>query len=113
MPSMWTIWIIFETERIGLMHMHDPPHPGEMIREFCLEPLGLTVTRAAEGLGVTRKTLSAILNGRAGVSPEMAIRLSKAFGGTPESWLSRQMLFDLWNAGQRAADIKVTRFRAA
>jgi len=67
------------------MQMHNPPHPGEIIREFCIEPLELSITEAAEGLGVSRKTLSAILNGRAGISPEMALRLSKALGRTPES----------------------------
>ena len=67
--------------------MHNPPHPGEVIRELCLDPLGLTVTAAADGLGVARRTLSALLNGHAGISPEMAIRLSKAFGRSPESWL--------------------------
>ncbi len=65
------------------MQMHNPPHPGEAVREFCLEPLGLRVTRAAKGLGVSRKALSELLNGHSGVSPEMAIRLSKAFGGGP------------------------------
>jgi len=65
------------------MRMHNPPHPGEIIREFCVEPLDLTVTEAAEALGVTRKTLSTLLNGRAGISPEMALRLSKVFGRTP------------------------------
>ena len=70
------------------MKMHNPPHPGEIIRDQCLEPLGLTVTAAAKGLGVTRKALSELLNGHSGVSPEMAIRLSKAFGGTPETWLT-------------------------
>lgn len=68
------------------MKMHNPPHPGEMLRELCIEPLGLSVTRTAEALGVSRKTLSAILNGRAGISPEMAIRLSKAFDTSAESW---------------------------
>ena len=78
------------------MKMHNPPHPGEIIRDQCLEPLGLTVTAAAKGLGVTRKTLSELLNGHSGVSPEMAIRLSKAFGGAPETWLRLQMQYDLW-----------------
>ena len=95
------------------MQMHNPPHPGEVIREFCLEPLSLTVTRAAAGLGVSRKTLSELLNGRSGVSPEMAIRLAKAFGGSPESWLRQQMHYDLWHAQQRARSIKVDRFKAA
>ncbi len=67
------------------MKMHAPPHPGEVLKELCMEPLGLTVTEAAAGLGVSRKTLSAILNGRAGISPEMALRLAQAFGTTPES----------------------------
>ena len=89
--------------------MKDPPHPGELIKEFCVAPLGLTVTAAAAGLGVTRKTLSAVLNGRAGVSPEMAIRLSKAFGRTPEGWLALQMQYDLWHTGQRVGDIAVKR----
>jgi len=77
------------------MHMHNPPHPGEIIREFCIEPLNLSVTEAANALGVTRKTLSALLNGRSGVSPEMALRLSKVFGRTPEGWLRLQLQFDL------------------
>ena len=63
------------------MKMHNPPHPGEVLRELCLEPLGLSVTRAAEALGVSRKTLSAIVNERAGISPEMAIRLSDMVRG--------------------------------
>ena len=91
------------------MKMHDPPHPGEIIREQCLEPLGLTITAAAKGLGVTRKALSELLNGHSGLSPEMAIRLSKAFGGNPETWLRLQMQYDLWHA-ERRADINVVRF---
>ncbi len=95
------------------MRMHNPPHPGEVLRELCLEPLGLTVTDAAEALGVSRKTLSAILNGRAGISPEMAIRLSKAFGTSAESWLNQQMQYDLWVAEQAAGDIRVKKLSAA
>ena len=90
--------------------MHNPPHPGEIIRDQCLEPLGLSVTQAAAGLGVTRKALSELLNGHSGVSPEMAIRLSKAFGSTAEHWLAMQMQYDLWNAERRAAKIIVVRF---
>ncbi len=82
------------------MRMYDPPHPGEIIREFCIEPLGITVTEAAKALGVTRKTLSALLNGRSGISPEMALRLSKVFGRTPEGWLRLQLQYDLWKAKQ-------------
>lgn len=95
------------------MKMHNPPHPGEILRELCLEPLDLSVTRAAEALGVSRKTLSAILNGRAGISPEMAIRLSKAFGTSAESWLNQQMQFDLWVAEQRLGDLDVEKLSAA
>jgi len=82
------------------MGMHNPPHPGEIIREFCVEPLGLTVTKAAESLGVTRKTFSMLLNGKSGISPEMALRLSKVFGRTPEGWLRLQLQYDLWKAKQ-------------
>ena len=82
------------------MRMHNPPHPGKIIREFCVEPLDLTVTEAAKALDVTRKTFSTLLNGRAGISPEMAIRLSRVFGRTPEGWLRLQLQFDLWKAEQ-------------
>ena len=82
------------------MAMQNPPHPGGIVRRQCLEPLDLSVTRAAEGLGVTRQALSDLVNGHAGVSTEMAIRLSKAFGSSPETWLGMQMAYDLW-AGPR------------
>ena len=82
------------------MGMHNPPHPGEIIKEFCVESLGLTVTKAAESLGVTRKTFSMLLNGKSGISPEMALRLSKVFGRTPEGWLRLQLQYDLWKAKQ-------------
>lgn len=95
------------------MRMHNPPHPGEAVRELCLEPLGLTVTGAAAGLGVSRKALSELVNGRAGVSPEMAIRLAKAFGGSPEAWLTQQMHYELWQARKRSRGIKVKTFKAA
>lgn len=95
------------------MLMHNPPHPGEIIRELCLEPLGVSVTEAAESLGVSRKTLSAILNGRAGISPEMAIRLSIAFDTSPESWLHQQSQYDLWQAEQNRSSLKVRRLTAA
>jgi addiction module HigA family antidote len=93
--------------------MHNPPHPGEIIRELCLEPLGLSVTDAAAGLGVSRKTLSSIINGRAGISPEMALRLSIALDTTPESWLNQQMQYDLWLAKQQSKDLKVRKLSAA
>ncbi len=89
------------------MAMKNPPHPGEIIRDLCIEPLGLTITQAAQGLGVTRKTLSQVLNRRSGISPEMAIRLSKAFGRSPESWLALQALYDLAQISKDAATIDV------
>ena len=94
------------------MAMHNPPHPGRVIRHACLDALGLTVTEAAKGLGVSRNTLSMLLNGRLGISPEMAIRLSQGFGGSPESWLLQQMQYDLWQARQRPDKIKVRKFAA-
>ncbi|MHB8793485.1 MAG: HigA family addiction module antitoxin [Thermoleophilia bacterium] len=95
------------------MVMHNPPHPGEVLRELCLAPLDLTVTAAADALGVSRKTLSAILNGRAGISPEMAIRLSIAFGDSAESWLNQQTQYDLWLAEQNRKNLKVKKLSAA
>ena len=93
--------------------MHNPPHPGEVIKELCLEPLGISVTAAADGLGVSRKTLSAILNGRAGISPEMAVRLSIAFDTSSESWLNQQTQYDLWQAEQNRDSLHVNRLSAA
>lgn len=95
------------------MKMHNPPHPGEILRELCLEPLGLTVTEAARALGVSRKTLSAILNRRAGISPEMAVRLSLAFDTSAESWLHQQTQFDLWHAEKNRQRLGVRRLTAA
>ena len=95
------------------MVMYNPPHPGEIIREFCIEPLGLTVTETAKAIGVTRKTLSALLNGRSGISPEMALRLSKVFGRSPEGWLKLQLQYDLWTT-QQSVDLKnLRRIKAA
>lgn len=95
------------------LRMHQPPHPGEILRELCLVPLDLSVTAAAESLGVSRNTLSAILNGRAGISPEMAIRLSIAFNTTAESWLQQQMQFDLWHAERSRKQLRVRKLAAA
>jgi addiction module HigA family antidote len=95
------------------MRMHNPPHPGEIIREMCVEPLGLTVTDTAKALKVTRKTISSILNGRAGISPEMALRLSKVFGRTPEGWMRLQLQYDLWKAEQSIDISKLQRIKAA
>ena len=94
------------------MQMHNPPHPGEILRSLCLEPLGLSVTDAAVGLGVGRKTLSAILNGRAGISPEMAVRLSIAFKTSAESWLNQQVQYDLWRAEKLRKTLRVARLAA-
>ena len=94
------------------MKMHNPPHPGEILRSLCLEPLGLSVTDAAKGLGVSRKTLSSVLNGRAGVSPEMAVRLSIAFDTSAESWLNQQVQYDLWQAEKRRKSLRVSRLAA-
>ena len=90
-----------------MMPMSNPPHPGEIVREECLEPLGLTVTRAAQGLGVTGQALSDLVDGKAGVSVEMSLRLSKAFGSSPETWLGMQTAYDLWQAQERAEHIEV------
>jgi len=92
------------------MEMFDPPHPGEIIRDDCIKPLGLTVTATAQGLGVSRQSLSELLNGRNGVSAEMAIRLEKAGWGTADLWLRLQVKHDLWHAKQHAKAIKVTKF---
>jgi len=111
MPQLSTTKITTEVSK--MMQMYNPPHPGEILKELCLEPLGLTVTKAAEALGVSRKTLSAILNGRAGISPEMAIRLSMAFGTSAESWLNQQTQYDLWIARQNLQAVKVERLFAS
>ena len=95
------------------MAMHNPPHPGGIVRRQCLEPLELSVTEAARGLGVTRQALSDLVNEKAGISIEMAIRLSKAFGSTPETWLGMQMAYGLWQARDRFNEIKVQKFHAA
>ena len=95
------------------MQMHNPPHPGEVLRDLCLKPMGLTVTQAAAALGVSRKTLSSILNARAGISPEMAVRLSLAFGTTAESWLNQQVQYDLWHAERKRNKLRVARLSAA
>jgi addiction module HigA family antidote len=95
------------------MKMHNPPHPGEVLRELCLQPLGLSVTRAARALGVSRKTLSSILNGRSGISAEMAIRLSIAFNTTAESWLRQQLQYDLAQAEAKRRSLRVKKLAAA
>ncbi len=93
--------------------MHNPPHPGEAVRTLCVEPLGLTVTEAARALKVTRKTLSTLMNGRSGISPSMALRLSKVFGRTPEGWMRLQLQYDLWKAEQALDVSGLKRIHAA
>ena len=89
------------------MTMKNPPHPGLSVRHDCIEPLGLTITEAAEVLGVTRQTLNNLVNGESGISADMAIRLDKAFGGGAETWLRLQMAYDLAQARQHEADIQL------
>lgn len=91
------------------LHMHNPPHPGEVLKTLCLEPLGLSVTKAAQALGVGRTALSNLLNGRTGVTPQMAMRLSIAFDTTAESWINQQVQYDLWQARQHRGKFHVTR----
>ena len=93
--------------------MKHPPHPGRIVRQECIEPLELSVTEAAKGLGVTRKALSELLNGRSGISPEMALRLSKAFGSSAEMWLGLQLDYDLAQLRAKARTIKVQKFAPA
>ena len=91
------------------MPMSNPPHPGLSVRHDCLEPLGLSVSEAAEGLGVSRKQLSNVVNGRAGISPEMAIRLDKAFGGGADAWYRLQAAYDIAQAKKTASGVRVKR----
>jgi antitoxin HigA-1 len=93
------------------MPMKNPPHPGGFVFRQCIEPLGLSITKAAAALGVTRTTLSELVNGRRGISPEMAVRISKVFGGSAESWLTQQAHYDL--AQVRVDRIKLKRLRPA
>lgn len=92
--------------------MKNPLHPGQIVRHDCLEPLGLSVTDAAKALGITRQALNNVVNGKSGISPEMAIRLTKAFGSTPETWLGMQLAYDLARARKSESEIKVRRLRA-
>ena len=94
------------------MEMHNPPHPGEIIRELCLEPLGLSITAAARALRISRKSLSELINGRSGISPEMALRLALAFGTSAESWLAQQNQYDIWKARRKFGKLRIRRFAA-
>src|SRR2546427_11997312 len=91
------------------LRMHNPPHPGEILKKLCFEPLELSVTKASKALGVSRSTLSNLLHGRTGITPEMAMRLSIAFDTTAESWMNQQVQYDLWKASRRRRKFQVTR----
>ena len=95
------------------MAMHSPPHPGRVVRQECLEPLGLTVTDAAKVLDVSRLSVSNLVNGKSGISPEMAIRLEKAFGSSADAWLRLQAAYDLAKARKAEGSIKVKRYEPA
>jgi antitoxin HigA-1 len=112
-PWMWTMSTTIEMRERISRAMHNPPHPGGIVRRQCLEPLRLTVTDAAKGLGVTRQALSDLVNEKVGISVDMAIRLSKAFGSNPEAWLGMQTAYDLWQARDRMTTIEVQRFEPA
>ena len=92
------------------MPMYNPPHPGGIVRRQCLEPLGLSVSRASEGLGVAKEELCDLINEKTGISVEMAVRLSKAFGSSAETWLGMQMAYDLWHAEEHIGEIEVEQF---
>jgi addiction module HigA family antidote len=89
--------------------MKNPPHPGRVVRDECLEPLGLSVTEAARGLGVSRQALNNLVNEKAGISAEMAVRLTKAFGGTPDTWLRMQVAYDLAQVAESRIHVKAYR----
>lgn len=92
------------------MRMHNPPHPGKVLKELYMKPLNLTITEVAGGLNVSRKSLSEIINGKYGISPDMAIRLAKAFATTPESWLNLQQQYDIWLAKKKQSNLKIRIF---
>jgi addiction module HigA family antidote len=95
----------------AIMPMKNPPHPGTVVFDECIEPSGSSITETAKALGVSRIALSEVVNGRRGISPEMAVRLSKLFGGSAESWLIQQVQYDL--AQVKADRIKVKRLEPA
>jgi addiction module HigA family antidote len=103
--------IIIEVIGVKKMAMKEPPHPGLSVRYDCLEPLGLSITVGAQILGVSRQALNNLVNAKAGISPEMAIRLDKAFGGSAEAWLALQVAFDLAQARKKESTIMVKQFR--
>ena len=95
------------------MKMYNPPHPGEIIKGLWLDPMGVSITDAARAMGVSRKTLSKIVNGKARVTPEIAVRLSVALGGSAESWLGHQAAYDLWEIEQHGDDLRAVPLFAA
>ena len=103
---MYGMWTMKTTTVEKSLEMHNPPHPGGVFLRLYMEPLGLTVTAAAKRLGVSRKTLSLITNEHAGVSPEMALRISMATTTTPESWVGMQAAYDLWQAKQQKRKLR-------
>lgn len=95
------------------MKMHNPAHPGEVLNEVCLKPLGITITEAAAKLGVARKTVSKIVNGRGAITPEMALRLEIVFGSTAQTWMNMQTAHDLWRAEKLRKSLKAALHRVA
>ncbi len=95
------------------MKMYNPPHPGEVIKGLWLDPMGISITVAAKALGISRKTLSKIVNGNGSVTPEMAMRLSIALGGSPESWMGHQVAYDLWQVEQHKNELHVKPLKVA
>ena len=95
------------------MKMHNPPHPGEVIKGLWLDPMGISIAAASRALGISRKTLSKIINGNGSVTPEMAVRLSIALGSSPESWIGHQVTYDLWQVEQHINELHVKPLKAA
>jgi len=95
------------------MKMHNPPHPGEIIKGLWLEPMGISITTASQALGISRKTLSKIINGNGSVTPEMAVRLSIALGSSAESWMGHQVAYDLWQIEQYKNELHVKPLKVA
>jgi addiction module HigA family antidote len=106
-------FVDYHYDRDTTMPMKNPPHPGRIVREECLQALGLSVTAGAKALGVSRQALNNLVNERAGISPEMAIRLAKAFGSTAQTWLRMQSNYDLAQALKSESKIRVRRYQRA
>jgi antitoxin HigA-1 len=104
MPKLWITKTTIEVGR--MMKMYDPPHPGEIIKGLWLDPLGASITEAAHAMGISRKTLSKIVNGHGRVTPEIALRLSITLGSSPESWLGHQAAYDLWQMAQHGTSVQ-------